>query len=153
VLVDAAGMRGQKPPPIFRLAQIPVLNGLLRWATPKWVLRRNVEAVYGEPGRVTDALVQRYYDLTLRAGNRQALVDRFTGPADPALDERLGEIRAPTLLEWGERDTWIPIAFGRRIEAGVKGAKLVTYADAAHVPMEELPDETARDAETFLEAP
>jgi pimeloyl-ACP methyl ester carboxylesterase len=41
--------------------------------------------------------------------------------------------------------------FAQRLVHGLPHARLVTYADAGHVPMEELPEATARDAETFLE--
>ena len=83
-------------------------------------------------------------------GNRQALVDRFTGPRDPDLDDRLDEIRVPTLLQWGARDVWIPLEFGRRFERGIAGAELRVYDQLGHVPMEEDPDATVRDADAFL---
>lgn len=154
VLVDAAGLSGQKPPAVLRLARIPVLDELVRWVTPRFVFRQNVMAVYGDRRRIGDALVDRYYELGLRAGNRQALVDRMSRGGDPDLDARLGEVRAPTLIEWGERDAWIPLAFGRRLHAGIAGSRLVTYADGGHVPREELAERTAADAAAFLdEAP
>jgi pimeloyl-ACP methyl ester carboxylesterase len=150
VLVDSAGLSGNKPPAIFAIGRTPVIGRALRWLTPRFVIRGNVEQVYGDPSRVTDALVDRYYELTRREGNREALFDRINGPRDPDLDARLGEVRAPVLVEWGERDRWIPLPFGRRLADGIHGAKLVTYPDAGHVPMEELPEPTARDADAFL---
>jgi pimeloyl-ACP methyl ester carboxylesterase len=152
VLVDAAGLSGQRLPKIFRLARTPVLNRLLRWVTPRTVVKANIDEVYGDRSRVTDALVDRYYDLLRREGNRQATIDRFTILVDPDLDGRLHEIHVPVLLEWGERDVWIPIAFAHRLRDGITGAQLVTYPDAGHVPMEELPDATASDADGFLGA-
>jgi pimeloyl-ACP methyl ester carboxylesterase len=108
VLVDAAGLSGQKPPAIFGVARTPVLGRALRWLTPRAIVRRNVEEVYGDGSRVTEALVDRYYELTRHEGNREALLDRLTGPADPPLDDRLAEVRVPVLLEWGGHDRWIP---------------------------------------------
>jgi pimeloyl-ACP methyl ester carboxylesterase len=150
VLVDSAGLGGLKPPAIFALGRTPVLGHSLRWLTPRFVIRSNVEQVYGDPTRVTDALVDRYYELTRREGNREALYDRLNGPPDPDLDVRLGEVRAPVLVEWGERDRWIPLPFAHRLVEGIHGARLVTYPDAGHVPMEEVPEPTARDADAFL---
>jgi pimeloyl-ACP methyl ester carboxylesterase len=150
VLVDAAGLRGQQPPAIFRLMRTPVLNRLLTVATPRWVVKKNVLEVYGDPSRVDEALVDRYYDLTRAEGNRTALRDRLNGPPEPDLDERLGELRAPVLLLWGEQDRWIPRSFAERFRAGIAGAKLVTYPDAGHVPMEEVPEATAAEAARFL---
>jgi pimeloyl-ACP methyl ester carboxylesterase len=152
VLVDAAGLSGQKPPAIFGLARTPVLGRALRWLTPRVLVRRNVEEVYGDPSHVTEALVDRYCELTRHEGNREALLDRLTGPADPPLDDRLGEVRVPVLLEWGGRDRWIPPSFAQRFAGAIRGARLVTYPDAGHVPMEELPEATATDAEAFLAA-
>jgi pimeloyl-ACP methyl ester carboxylesterase len=96
--------------------------------------------------------VDRYYDLGRRAGNRQAIVDRLTHLSDPDLDTRLGEIHVPVLVEWGERDAWLPPAFARRLSSEIAGAGLVTYPGAGHVPMEELPEATVADAERFLAA-
>lgn len=150
VLVDAAGMSGQAPPPIFRLARTPVLGGLLRWITPRFLVKKNVREVYGDASRVSEPLVDRYYDLARREGNREALLRRLDGPRDPDLDDILPRIAAPTLVQWGEKDVWIAESFGRRIAAGIPNAKLVVYPGAGHVPMEEIPDETARDADAFL---
>jgi pimeloyl-ACP methyl ester carboxylesterase len=150
VLVDAAGLRGQKLPAIFRFARTPVVNRLLTVVTPRWIVARNVADAYGDPSRIDDALVDRYAELTRAEGNREALLDRFNGPRDPDLDDRLGEIHAPVLILWGERDRWIPLPFGKRLEAGIAGSKLVTWPDAGHVPMEELPEATAREVERFL---
>ena len=150
VLVDAAGLSGQKPPPIFKLARTPVLGQLLRFVTPRFLVAKNVREVYGDPSRVTDAVVDRYYALARREGNREALLSRLNGPQDPPLDDRLREIKAPTLIEWGGRDAWIPPEFAARLSAGIKGSRVVMYPGAGHVPMEEIPEETARDAEAFL---
>jgi pimeloyl-ACP methyl ester carboxylesterase len=99
---------------------------------------------------VTETLVDRYYELTRHEGNRAALLDGLTGPVDPPLDDRLAELRVPVLLEWGGRDLWIPPSFAQRFAAAIRGARLVTYPEAGHVPMEELPEATATDAEAFL---
>ncbi|MGZ3450022.1 MAG: alpha/beta fold hydrolase [Polyangiales bacterium] len=150
VLVDAAGLSGQKPPKIFAFARTPVLGRLLTVVTPRAIVRKNLVEVYGDPTRIDEALVDRYFDFTLAEGNRRALYDRLNGPRDPDLDARIPEIHAPTLLLWGERDRWIPLEFAKRFQSSIAGAKLVSYPDAGHVPMEELAELTARDADAFL---
>ena len=153
ILLDAAGLTGHTPPPIFRFAQIPVLNKLLTLISPRFLVRGNVEQVYGDPNLVTDELVDRYQAILLREGNRQALVDRLTGPPDTELDSRLGQIRVPTLIQWGALDTWVPPSFARRFESGIAGSELRMYAGVGHVPMEEAPEATVRDADAFLSRP
>jgi pimeloyl-ACP methyl ester carboxylesterase len=150
VLVDAAGLSGQRPPAIFRFARTPVVNRLLTVVTPRWIIARNVEDVYGDPTRIDDALVDRYADLARAEGNRAALLAWLNGPRDPDLDDRLGEIHTPVLILWGERDRRIPLPFAKRLESGIAGSRLVTWPDAGHVPMEELPEATAREVDGFL---
>lgn len=153
VLVDAAGLSGQQPPRLFRAARIPVVNRLFTVVTPRSLVAKNVTEVYGNPSRIDAAIVDRYYDLARAEGNRGALVARLNGPRDPDLDTRLGELRAPVLILWGERDRWIPLSFATRLQSSIPGAQLVSFPDAGHVPMEELPEATAREADRFLEAP
>jgi pimeloyl-ACP methyl ester carboxylesterase len=150
ILVDAAGLSGQKPPTIFRIARIPVLNRFLALATPRMLISKNVHEVYGDESRIDEALVDRYYELTRREGNRRAFVDRANGPRDPDLDARLVELKMPVLVLWGERDRWIPFEFAARFRDGISGAKLVSYPTGGHVPMEELPEATAADVDAFL---
>lgn len=152
ILVDPAGLSGVPPPAIFRLAQTPVVNRLLRHVTPRFLIRRNLEEVYGDASRVSDALVDRYHAMVRRAGNRTALVDRLTGAQDPVLDDRLDDLRAPVLIQWGEADRWIPVSNAQRFQRGIAGSQLRVYPGAGHTPMEELPVPTARDADTFLGA-
>lgn len=149
-LIDTRGLSGVNPTMLERLAAIPVLGQALRWFTPRALVRRGIEGVYGDKSRVSDSLVDRYDDLTRRDGNRQALLDRMAGPDDPDLDRRLSEIKVPVLLQWGARDLRIPIQVGYRIRDGVRAATLVIYEDAGHVPMEELPEITSADAACFL---
>ena len=85
-----------------------------------------------------------------RADNRQALLDRLNGPADPPLDSRIAELRMPVLVMWGEADRWAPLTHARRFQREIAGAELKIYPGVGHVPMEERPDQTAADAEAFL---
>jgi pimeloyl-ACP methyl ester carboxylesterase len=153
VLIDAAGMSGQKAPGIFKLAKVPVLSSILRWVTPRFLVRKNVEEVYGVDARIREDTVDRYYDMARREGNRAAVLARFRGAPYPDLDDKVGAIRAPTLLLWGARDVWIPLPMGERLHRAIPGSRMIVYPDAGHVSMEELPEQSARDAEAFLAAP
>ncbi len=150
VLIDPAGLSGVPPPAIFALAQTPVLNRVLRHLTPRFIVRRNLEEVYGDDARVSDALVDRYHAMVRRSGNRQALIDRLTGSEDPLLDDLLGRLRVPVLIQWGEAVVWIPLANAHRFHRAIAGSEPRVYPGAGHTPMEELPGPTARDADAFL---
>jgi pimeloyl-ACP methyl ester carboxylesterase len=151
ILVDAGGFEQWPQPMLFRLAHTPILGRLLLLhVTPRFIVRRNLEEVYGDPSRLTDAIVDRYQAMTLRAGNRAAMLARLTGPPDPLLADRLGELKLPVLIQWGKLDRWIPLSNAHGFQRGIAGAELRVYPSAGHIPMEELPEGTARDADAFL---
>jgi pimeloyl-ACP methyl ester carboxylesterase len=150
VLLDAGGFADTPPPALFAMARNPVGKVLLQYLTPELLVRRNLRDVYGDPDRVDEVTVRRYQDLSRRAGNRAALVARLNGPAPPVLAGRLGELRLPVLIQWGAKDRWIPLAHGEGFQRAIAGAQLAIYPDAGHVPMEEIPVVTARDADAFL---
>lgn len=53
-------------------------------------------------------------------------------PLDEALVSRLGEIRCPSLLLYGDRDRIIPEATCRILQDGIAGLRLTRISDAAH---------------------
>jgi pimeloyl-ACP methyl ester carboxylesterase len=150
VLIDAAGYADAPPPRLFQMARNPVVKRVLLHLTPKFFVRKNLEEVYGDPAKVTDDTVTRYHAMALRAGNRAALVARLNGPPEPLLADRLGELTLPVLILWGEEDRWVPLAQGQALARGIAGAELRVYPGVGHVPMEEIPEQTARDADAFL---
>ena len=143
VLVDAAGFKFEPEslPLGFRIARIPVLREPMRWVLPRRAIEDSVMNVYGDPARVTAALVDRYYELTLREGNRAALMRRMDQLA-PGPVERLGEIRVPTLILWGGRDRLIPPPWGQAFARAIPGSRLVVFPKLGHVPQEEDPAAT-----------
>jgi pimeloyl-ACP methyl ester carboxylesterase len=145
VLVDAGGypFEARSMPIGFRLAQIPALAPIMNRTLPRSLVASSVKDVYGDPSRVTDELVDRYYELTLREGNRASLVARFQAPlADDTASERLSTIGVPTLVLWGSEDRLIPPELARRFERDIAGSNVVIFEGLGHVPQEEDPEAT-----------
>lgn len=153
ILVDAAGypMRSTSVPIGFRMARIPVLNRLMQYTLARSLIESSVRNVYGDPTRVTPELVDRYFELTLREGNRAALVQRFGqgGPTD-ASAKRIAELKLPVLVLWGGRDRLIPPDNAERFHRDIAGSELITFDDLGHVPQEEDPARTVNAARKFL---
>jgi pimeloyl-ACP methyl ester carboxylesterase len=149
ILVDAAGYPVGEVPPLFRLAAAPVVGPLLAHVGPRWLYAQNLRQVYVDQSQVTDALVDRYWELARRPGNRRAFLDRAL-TADRFPFARIAELRAPTLVMWGEQDPWIPVAMADTFARYVPGARVVRYPRSGHAPMEEAAARTAADARRFL---
>jgi pimeloyl-ACP methyl ester carboxylesterase len=152
VLVDASGypFQSQSVPIGFKIARTPVLNKLMKDVLPRKVVENSVKNVYGDPSRVTPGLVDRYFDLTTRAGNRQALAERFRQTQPGSLAQRGPELKLPTLILWGGRDRLIPPEIGDRFHQEIAGSKLVRFNELGHVPQEEDPARTVKALKEFL---
>jgi pimeloyl-ACP methyl ester carboxylesterase len=53
--------------------------------------------------------------------------------------DRLGDIRAPTLIVWGASDTVIPVRDAQEFERLIEDSRKVVMEDTGHVPMAERP--------------
>jgi pimeloyl-ACP methyl ester carboxylesterase len=155
VLVDAlAYPRNAESVPLgFVLAATPGVNRLLKYILPRATVEQGLREVYGDPSRVTPELVDRYYDITLRAGNRAALPKRIRYMPDEASAARVAQVTQPTLILWGGRDRLIPLANGERLHRDIVGSQLVVFPALGHVPHEEDPQATLAAVQAFLEKP
>ena len=63
---------------------------------------------------------------------------------------RLGEIMAPTLILWGERDDLLPREEQERRAATIPDATLKVYPDTGHAVAGERPEWVVRDLEAFM---
>ena len=155
ILVDASGyaFESAKTPidvPIgFQMARIKPLAPLVENTLPRGLVEKSVKAVYGDPSKVTPPLVDLYYDMTLRAGNRAALGRRIEQGYTGNIQD-LSQIKVPTLLLWGGRDRLIPLEFGERFARDIGGSKLVVFGELGHVPHEEDPALTVAEVKKFL---
>jgi pimeloyl-ACP methyl ester carboxylesterase len=152
ILVDPSGypLGSTSVPIAFQLAKMPVLNRLLEEFMPRALVRSSIESVFGNPALVTDELVDRYFELNTRMGNRQALIERFRQTQPGQLAERLAEITVPTLIIWGAKDGLIPVSAAKQFQNDIKHSELIIFEELGHVPHEEAPDITANAVQKFL---
>ncbi len=152
VLVAAAGPRFEPEtlPVGFLVARTPVLNRICEHLLPRSLVAASVGAVYGDPSRVTASLVDRYFELTLREGNRRALTERLAAWTPGRDEERIAALRLPTLILWGGRDRLIPPAVGEVFEARIPGSRRIVFDDLGHVPQEEDAARTVLPVKAFL---
>lgn len=159
-LIDAAGAPraenrtndGKEPKQneawIFKLIKNPIFSSILLRCTPKFLFAMNMRQVYSDPDKITKGAIERYYELMLRKGNREATLDRLGAPRESRID--FDRLDMPTLIMWGKDDSWIPIAQGYSLEKAIKGSKLIVFDNAGHVPMEEIPTESVAKYLSFL---
>ncbi len=152
ILVDAAGYAfvPESIPLGFRLANSPLTAWLAQWALPRSMVASSVRNVYGDPSKVSADLVERYFELTLREGNRRALAQRLQQLDRGVGAPRIRELKLPTLILWGGRDRLIPPDSARRFAADISGSELVMFDALGHVPHEEDPQASVTPVRRFL---
>lgn len=133
-----------------RPSSVPASVRLLRYILPKPMVRMSLAPAYGDPAKLTDALVERYRDLMLAPGTRGAMIARMeqTILSDP--EPLLTRVRAPTLILWGEKDAMIPVSNASDYGRLIAGSTLMSFPGLGHVPQEEAPEVTLAPVQSFL---
>ncbi len=155
VLLDPIAYN-QSLPYEFRLAQIPGAKPIINnFMLPRLLIKTSIERLYGRKERITPAVYDMYWDLIMREGNRRTLTKVFKFIADMSRSDTIyldvKKVRVPVLMAWGRRDIWS--RWKETLEEWKRDlpqAELVLYDNCGHMPMEEIPIESARDAHAFF---
>jgi pimeloyl-ACP methyl ester carboxylesterase len=152
VLVDAAGydFRSESVPLAFKMARNPVLAPVMAHLLSRGIVESSVRNVYGDPSKVTPALVERYYELTLRTGNRRAAAERFRQLQNGEFEDQVQRVTEPTLILWGAKDRLIPLESAVWFHRDIPASQLVVFDQLGHVPQEEAPVATVAAVRAFL---
>lgn len=154
ILLDPASYPHDLPW-IMSMLNWPVVGNIGRVTAPRFLVDMNLKQVYGDASRIQPGVLERYHELLLYPGNRGAMVDIFKvlkqAKDENSLHLMIPKIQAPTLLMWGEQDRWIPPSLISRWLDDLPNLQLITYPSVGHIPMEEIPQISARDALAFLQ--
>ncbi|MFI6562287.1 alpha/beta fold hydrolase [Streptomyces sp. NPDC050534] len=145
---------------------------LLPWGSPFFRLVGKHADVFEQlPPALHGALVREYVGSASSRGLHPAVLERLVAPwlGEPGqaafyrqiaqadqrhtneVQHRYGEIGIPTLVCWGQEDTWIPPAKGHELVARIPGARLEPIAGAGHLVQEDAPAELTAALLAFLE--
>jgi pimeloyl-ACP methyl ester carboxylesterase len=69
---------------------------------------------------------------------------------DRPLNDRLGDVKVPTLIVWGRHDQLIDVSCVPVLQAGIAGSRSHIFEHVGHVPMVEDPKATAGVMKDFL---
>jgi len=131
--------------------KVGAVGNALRFVMPRPLVRSVLARAFGDPTKLTDALLTRYDDLLRAPGARQRWLMRWTQGVRVDPVPRLKTITAPTLLLWGTADAAIPFANAADYMAALPHATLVPLPGVGHVPQEEAPDASLAIVASFLE--
>lgn len=162
VLLDPGGLpfEPEHIPAGFAASRFAPTAWLSRFLLPRPLVKSSVESTFGNPARVSAAEVDRFFEMTLREGNREALGARVQAllaeRGAPFYAQAWAQVRQPTLLIWGEKDRLIPPGTAQQYlsgrASGAPPAELKLLPGLGHVPQLEDPAASLAAALPFIEA-
>jgi pimeloyl-ACP methyl ester carboxylesterase len=123
ILVDSAGLKQDKPIPDLNPSSLAAMRALM-------------QAVFFDTSWLDDNTLRKIFADKLATHDAYTVRSFLNNPAIGAerLDDKLANIKVPTLVLWGKQDSLLPIASGERYAAGIAGARLVSFDKCGHVP-------------------
>jgi pimeloyl-ACP methyl ester carboxylesterase len=92
---------------------------------------------YERPETVSDGDIETYLEPLLRTEQRTADLRRFLAAFDHrhtvAVESRLRQLQAPTLIVWGTDDVYFPVAWAQWLAKTIPGAKPPVELDGARI--------------------
>ena len=157
ILVDAGGMwtkMGDKIPLAFKLAGSPWFKPVMLHVTPRALVSEGLNDAIVRKAVINDAMIDWYWDFARMEGTREATFERFSERSGMNyVHDHIGQIKAPTLILWGEQDHLIPVESAHAYNKAIAGSKLIVYPATGHIPMEEVADQSSADVRAFLSQP
>jgi pimeloyl-ACP methyl ester carboxylesterase len=129
-----------------------VLKYILPRALPEYMLRSG----FGDPSKLPEPLVDRWYDMWMREGQREAQLDRLRQYQSGDIEGIVRSIRVPVLLLWGEANRTAKFEQSvefRELLAGAPSLTFISYPGVGHMAVEEAGEAIGRDVRRWLDAP
>ena len=142
-LVAAAGISitNLRRRPILTVARIAAALGAASTAQTRFMVTRPrmrwlvTNYVFRHPSRIaTDLMYEQ-----VRGAGKPGLYDALDALTSYDFRDRLPEIKAPTLIVWGEHDMLVPVEDAHEFERLIPQSRTVILEDTGHVPMLERP--------------
>jgi pimeloyl-ACP methyl ester carboxylesterase len=157
VLIAAAGASSRLQSSLvnfpFLLMRAPLFGrALFDITVQKRFVEWNVRhRLYANPDVATPEVMNHYRECFFAEENREIVFEVTKAFGDFIMsDDMSRRITQPTLLLWGERDTFVPPMRGRQLLRVMPQAELEIVAAAAHCPHEDRPAEVNARLRAFF---
>ena len=151
VVIDPSGSYPYHMKPfVFRLSENPLGAAIGKYINPSILIDRSLDEIFYENKYLTPDIRQRYKDLSAREICRKAFILRAPLFGNEGLIH-FERVRRPTLILWGEKDSWLPVHLAKHFQR-IPNSKLIVYQEVGHCPQEENPEISGGDIIRFLKS-
>ena len=132
-LIDTSGMLDGPTPLLQQYLEAAM-------SPTKQSVRAVFEQMVADKIRIPEILVDGFIYRISQPGAQAAFKSAFDSSVNTQIGaEKLGQIRAPTLIVWGMQDTLIPLKYFKIFQESIAGSQTVIVEDAGHAPFAEKP--------------
>ncbi|HEY3446924.1 MAG TPA: alpha/beta hydrolase [Myxococcales bacterium] len=131
-------------PAMARLTAAPLLGeAVFRVPTfapaSRTAVRIYLTWLFGDHRKLDGEIVDAYSNASSRPHYWETMLHGLRGIAGWAGQQRLPQLKVPSLVVWGQKDPMFPVAVGRQLAGLIPGADFVPLAGCGHSPPEEAP--------------
>lgn len=153
ILLSPGSLEGKE-----RRAQggVPRVGYVLKYIMPRALPEFMLGSGFGDPAALPASLVDRWYDLWRREGQREAQLDRLSQYKAGDIEGRIRSLRVPVLLLWGELNTtakFSQAAIFQELLRDTPSLTFVPYPGLGHMALQEDGARMARDVREWLAVP
>jgi pimeloyl-ACP methyl ester carboxylesterase len=152
VLISPLGFQ-QNIPWILNYVTTPGMDVFNKYIQPATVTSTIIDNFYGDPANIKRVNFDRTIHLAQSKGAHKSNVyqlSRVRQLMEHGMLFDMSDIVTPTLLMWGEKDSWGSLEHATRWKDDIGDSILVKYPLAGHSVMEEFPAESVADAIAYF---
>jgi pimeloyl-ACP methyl ester carboxylesterase len=109
---------------------------------------------YGDPTRVSESVVDEWYEMWMREGNRLAMIELLRQYVSGGVEEKIRAVSVPVLLIWGEKNKRVPVSLAyetRDLLENSPEVRLEILPGIGHMLVQEAPQESAQLIRRYLD--
>lgn len=151
ILVDPGGYKlpeAQRSFNVMSFLKYKWLTNIVSQLDTRYFIVPGMKGSFYSDSCITPERVQLYYDMSMRAGNRQSLADAMPQyMAAPQLDA--SRITRSTLIQWGKYDEQIDISLAEHFKK-IPNSVFIVYDQCGHTVQQEAMPQSVIDVMHFL---
>jgi pimeloyl-ACP methyl ester carboxylesterase len=138
-----------------RRGEVPDFAYTLKYIMPRALPEYMLTSGFGDKSKLSDELIDRWYELWMREGQREAQLDRLQQYDSGDIEAVYRGIDVPVLLLWGEANTTAKFEQSEEIMHLLESSPSVTfisYPGVGHMAVQEAGERIAVDVRAWLDA-
>jgi len=150
ILIDSSGLENS-PRFLLKFINQPIVDVIYyNLFNKESSFRKVLRTLFFDDTLIDKEVVQNYYTPFKIENSNKAYLNIMKGFKRYNISDILVDISIPTLVIWGENDTWIDVKYGYKFNKLIKNSKLEIIPEVGHLCIEEKHDITNKIIEDFI---